>query len=55
LAVVTRLRFVRERDVPADGELLLRFDIVAQLASRHGVMLRMVTTVRPGGRIDVRM
>jgi type VI secretion system lysozyme-like protein len=49
-----RLRSVSVRNVPAEGELLLRFDIMAQLASRRGVMLRMVTTVRPGGRIDVR-
>ncbi len=49
-----RLRSVSVRNVPADGELLLRFDIVAQLAARHGAILRMVTTVQPGGRVDVR-
>ncbi len=54
MAVATRLRSVSVRNVPADGELLLRFDIVAQLVSRRGVTLRMVTTVQPGGRIDVR-
>ena len=48
-----RLRAVSVRHVPVPNELLLRFDIVAQLAARGGKALRMSTTVRPGGRIDV--
>jgi type VI secretion system protein len=48
-----RLRAVTVRHVPEDGELLLRFDIVAQLASRGGKTLRLSTTVRPGGHVDV--
>jgi len=48
-----RLKAVSVRHVPGEGELLLRFEIAAQLASRAGKTLRMATTVRPGGRIDV--
>ncbi len=48
-----RLRVVSVRHVPGEGELTLRFEIAAQLASRGGRTLRMTTTVRPGGRIDV--
>ena len=48
-----RLKAVAVRHVPADGELVLRFGIVAQLASRGGKTLRLSTTVRPGGRVDV--
>ncbi len=48
-----RLRAVSVRPIPSEGELILRFEIAAQLASRTGRILRMTTTVRPGGRIDV--
>ncbi len=49
-----RLRNVSVRPVTQDGELLLRFEISAQLANqRSGRTLRFATTVRPGGRYDV--
>ncbi len=48
-----RLRNVTVRALPGDGELALRFEISAQLASEKGKTLRLSTTVRPGGRYDV--
>jgi type VI secretion system protein len=48
-----RLRAVSVRPIPGDGELTLRFEIAAQLASRAGRTLHMTTIVRAGGRIDV--
>jgi type VI secretion system protein len=49
-----RLRNVSVRHVTGDGELLLRFEISAQLAdARSARTLRFATTVRPGGRFDV--
>jgi type VI secretion system protein len=48
-----RLKGVTVRHLPSDGELVLRFEIVAQLAARGGKTLRLSTTVRPGGHIDV--
>jgi type VI secretion system protein len=49
-----RLRSVMVRHVTESGELLLRFEISAQLADgRAGRTLRFATTVRPGGRFDV--
>ena len=48
-----RLRVVSVRHVPGDDPLVLRFEIAAQLASRAGRTVRMTTTVRPGGRVDV--
>lgn len=49
-----RLRNVSVRHVSEDGDLLLRFEISAQLANqRSGRTLRFATTVRPGGRFDV--
>lgn len=49
-----RLRNVSVRHVSDGGELVLRFEISAQLADgRAGRMLRFATTVRPGGRFDV--
>lgn len=48
-----RLKSVSVRHVPSEGELVLRFDVVAQLATRGGRTLHFSTTVRPGGRIDV--
>jgi type VI secretion system protein len=48
-----RLKAVSVRPLPFDGDLVLRFDIVAQLATKGGRTLRLSTTVRPGGRVDV--
>jgi type VI secretion system protein len=49
-----RLRNVNVRHVTNDGELLLRFEISAQLADQRSARtLRFATTVRPGGRFDV--
>ena len=49
-----RLRNVTVRHVTESGELLLRFEISAQLADgRASRTLRFATTVRPGGRFDV--
>ena len=48
-----RLKAVSVRPLPSEGELTLRFEIAAQLASAAGKVLRMRTTIRPGGRIDV--
>jgi type VI secretion system protein len=49
-----RLKNVNVRHVADPGELALRFEISAQLA-RPGAAraLRLTTTVRPGGRVDV--
>lgn len=49
-----RLRAVSVRQVPGDGDLVLHFEIVAQLAGRGGRTLRLATTVRPGGHVEVR-
>jgi type VI secretion system protein len=49
-----RLRSVAVRHLPADGDLVLHFEIVAQLAGRSGRALRLSTTVRPGGHVEVR-
>lgn len=49
-----RLRNVNVRHVTNEGELLLRFEISAQLADQRSARtLRFATTVRPGGRFDV--
>jgi type VI secretion system protein len=49
-----RLRNVTVRPVGGEGELILRFEISAQLASqRSGRTLRFTTLIRPGGRYDV--
>lgn len=49
-----RLRNVNVRHVSEDGDLLLRFEITAQLANQKGGRtLHFATTVRPGGRFDV--
>jgi type VI secretion system protein len=49
-----RLRNVTVRHVSEEGELLLRFEIAAQLANQKSPRtLRFATTVRPGGRFDV--
>lgn len=49
-----RLRNVSVRHVAEEGSLTLRFEITAQLAEgRSGRALRLATTVRPGGRVDV--
>lgn len=49
-----RLRNVSVRPVVSEGDLVLRFEVSAQLASqRSGRTLRFTTTVRPGGRYDV--
>lgn len=49
-----RLRNVTVRPVGEAGELVLRFEISAQLAiGRSGRTLRFATTIRPGGRYDV--
>ena len=48
-----RLTAVSVRHVPTEGDLILKFEIVAQRAGRAAKALRMSTTVRPGGRIDV--
>jgi type VI secretion system protein len=49
-----RLRNVTVRPAGEEGELVLRFEISAQLASqRSGRTLHFSTTIRPGGRYDV--
>ena len=48
-----RLSAVIVRHLPSVDPLLLRFEIFAQRAGSGGKQLRMSTTVRPGGRIDV--
>jgi predicted component of type VI protein secretion system len=49
-----RLRNVSVRPMNEEGELVLRFEISAQLASqRSGRTLHFATTIRPGGRYDV--
>jgi type VI secretion system protein len=48
-----RLRAVSVRHIPGDDLLVLRFEIAAQLASKTMKTLRMTTTVRPGGRVDL--
>jgi type VI secretion system protein len=48
-----RLRGVTVRHLPEDGELVLRFEIVAQHAAPSGRTVRFATTVRPGGHVDV--
>jgi type VI secretion system protein len=50
-----RLKAVSVRHLPVDGELVLRFEVSAQLA-RPGSgarTLRFATTVLPGGHVDV--
>jgi type VI secretion system protein len=54
LAHEPRLRNVTVRPVSGDGDLVLRFEITAQLANqRSGRTLHFATTVRAGGRYDV--
>jgi len=49
-----RLKNVSVRQVPEENPLILRFEITAQLAQTKGSRtLRLSTTVRPGGRVDV--
>jgi type VI secretion system protein len=48
-----RLGDVEVRHVPAEGDLVLRFEISAQRLGSPGRPLRMTTVVRPGGRVDV--
>ena len=48
-----RLSAVTVRHVPSEDVLLLRFEIFAQRAGRGAKPVKMSTTVRPGGRIDV--
>ncbi len=49
-----RLRNVNVRHVAEEGSLTLRFEITAQLAEgRSSRTLRLSTTVRAGGRVDV--
>jgi type VI secretion system lysozyme-like protein len=48
-----RLRAVTVRHVPGDVPLVLRFEITAQPVARGTRPLRIATTVRPGGRVDV--
>ena len=49
-----RLRNVAVRHLPDEHALTLRFEIQAQLAAgRSARSLRLATTVRPGGHIDV--
>lgn len=49
-----RLKNVSVRHLPDDGALTLRFEISGQLARGRTVRtLRLATTVRPGGHIDV--
>jgi type VI secretion system protein len=54
LAYEPRLKNVTVRPVTGEGELVLRFEITAQLANqRAGRTLHFATTVRAGGRYDV--
>jgi type VI secretion system lysozyme-like protein len=48
-----RLRTVAVRHVPGEIPLVLRFEITAQPLTRGARSLRIATTVRPGGRVDV--
>jgi type VI secretion system protein len=49
-----RLQHVAVRHVTGDGELVLRFEISAQLAdARAARTIRFATTVKPGGQFDV--
>lgn len=49
-----RLKNVSVRQLPEENPLILRFEITAQLAQAKGTRtLRLATTVRPGGRVDV--
>jgi type VI secretion system protein len=49
-----RLKNPKVRHVPNDNPLVLRFEISAQLVqARSSQTLRLSTTVRPGGRIDI--
>ncbi len=49
-----RLKNVNVRHIPDQDSLTLQFEISAQLANdRSNRMLRVSTTVRPGGRMDV--
>lgn len=49
-----RLKNVQVRHVSEDGQLILRFEISAQLADQKSSRtLRFATTIRPGGRFDV--
>ena len=53
LAHEPRLCEVDVRHVPANGDLLLRFEIFAKRVGRGATAVRMSTAVRPGGRVDV--
>jgi len=48
-----RLKAVSVRHLPGDDPLVLRFEIAAQVASKTARTLRMTTTVRPGGRVEL--
>lgn len=48
-----RLKNVNVRAAPNEGDLVLRFEISAQLVGQKGRTLRLSTTIRPGGRYDV--
>ena len=48
-----RLSAVIVRHVPTESELLVRFEILGQLAGRGAKPVLMSTTVQPGGRVDV--
>ena len=49
-----RLKNVTVRHQPDEVSLVLRFEIAAQLAQAKGTrMLRLATTVLPGGSIDI--
>jgi type VI secretion system protein len=48
-----RLKNVNVRPVTGESDLVLRFEISAQLVNQKGKTLRFATTVRPGGRYDL--
>ena len=48
-----RLRAVTVRHLGGDDPLVVRFEISAQPAARGARPLKLSTTIRPGGRIDV--
>jgi type VI secretion system protein len=48
-----RLRAVTIRHLPGEDPLVVRFEISAQPAARGARPLKLSTTIRPGGRIDV--
>lgn len=48
-----RLKNVTVRPATPEGDLVLRFEISAQLVNQKGKTLRFATTVRPGGRYDL--